>query len=72
MTFNWLKIGADDYKCEHGDYLLRAEKMSTGHWWWCVYFGNGRLDTNGEHAKSKREAMKLAEMYCKRHKQTEK
>ena len=64
MTFNWEMIRDDDYLCRMpNEIMLRVEKMHKNNWWWCA----GRVadyDVD-EFAKTKEEAMNLAEQWYK-------
>jgi hypothetical protein len=70
MKINWTEIGDNDFTALSGDYLLRAEKMNKGHWWWCVYFKNEMIDSSmfsDEVATTKKQALKAAEKCYKKH-----
>ena len=49
----------DDAKCRYGKYLLRAEKMDDGYWWWAVYEGDRQITFGYAHHMS--FARKMAE-----------
>jgi hypothetical protein len=68
FVFNWELIGKDDYKCSVDGYLLRVEKMSNKHWWWCVYFGNDEVENKYNNFANKgKKAKALAEILCLEH-----
>jgi hypothetical protein len=67
---NWQQIDTEDFTARKGDYILRAEKMNKGHWWWCVYFKNEMIDSSmfsDEDTTTKEEALKAAEKCYKKH-----
>jgi hypothetical protein len=68
FVFNWELIGKDDYKCSIDGYLLRVEKMSNKHWWWCVYLGNDEVENKyNNFANMGKKAKALAEILCLEH-----
>lgn len=65
MKFDWTgNESQDDFTCKTNGCCLRAEQMEAGVWWWCVYMPDGeQIDSwsKGEWAKTKEEALELAE-----------
>lgn len=62
--FKWEKNSYtnEDFKCTTGEYMLRAEKMDRGVWWWRVYHKDECLTEHlNETCSSKAKAMGLAE-----------
>lgn len=63
---HWEKIGPQDWKYEADDYMLRAEKMDKGHWWFQCYYKNEELECE-TYAPDKRTAKERAELSMLRH-----
>lgn len=55
----------DDFIAVCGDYILRAERMQSRIWWWCVYHKEDRIaDSSYEdsmHGRTESEAKVYAE-----------
>ena len=59
----WTGNLRDDCTAVDGEYMLRAEMMRDGFWWWCVYRADERVYDSEIHAYTGKQARQLAELY---------